>query len=410
MRRRQLLKAGLVVAGKLVLSPLGGAQSWARARARERLRIGGSLNLTGFFRGEGLGQKLGYLLWQEEVNVRGGMLGRPVELVLYDDGYQAPRAAENYRRLIRDDRVDLLLGPFGSVPSLGAAPIVEAAGIPCVFPMASNPQIWAPGRRWCVQLIPPSPRFMEAVTELLAREGLETLALLYVETGIHRDIAAGFRRSAAAHGLRVVLYESYPNDDRAPARVAGLCRQARTLRPDVVANIRQGAGSGEMIAIARRVGLEPRLFVWTEIDEEEWLEVGSERRGMVGSGFWLPHIGYRGNASFVRRFRGRWPQGIPGRPLSHLLDHHPPAGYAACQLTQWAVEAANSFDRAAIRDALFGMRTETVFGRYGVDSKGSQMRKVSAALQWQAGRREVVWPPWLKTADLKLPERRGAGG
>ncbi|MFQ5846618.1 MAG: amino acid ABC transporter substrate-binding protein [Candidatus Methylomirabilales bacterium] len=376
----------------------------ARAARRRPLKVGASLNLTGDFNDEGIRQGLAYRLWAEEVNAGGGLLGRPVELILYDDGFSPDRAAAHYARLIREDRVDLLLGPFGSIPSAGAVPVIEASRIPCVMPMAANPRIWTPGRHWCVQLIPPAPTFMNGVVTLLQQARVRRLAIIHVDALMALDVATGFRDKARQAGIAVIFFAQYAHGAGEISSVKRLYRQIRDLRPDAVGHIRSAHDMGEILHAAGEMALRPRLWAWMQMDEAEWLEVEPEAcEGMVGSAFWTPEMPFPGSQAFVRSFLERWRHGYPAWQEGGLLDHHGPAGYAACQLTQQAVEAVGRLDAAAMRDWLFAVRTETVFGGYGIDHSGAQVRKRSPVLQWQDGKRVVVWPSEYRTATLRVP-------
>jgi ABC-type branched-subunit amino acid transport system substrate-binding protein len=174
--------------------------------------------------------------------------------------------------------------------------------------------------------------------------------------------------------------------------------------PHVVAHLRHGVGLLPILKMARDVGLKPKYFAWAEIDELGWTDVPRQLvERMVGSVMWLPQMPFPGNRQFVRRFKKRFVESSSPDRVTQLLDHHPPAGFAAGQLMQMAVQKAGSFNRTAIRDALFEMKAETVFGRYQVDARGAQVGKINAVAQWQGGRREFVWPDRLQTAPLLPP-------
>ncbi len=368
------------------------------------LRVGASLALSGRFANDARKLSLGYRLWAEGVNDAGGLLGRNMQLIVYDDSSQPKKAARNYERLIREDRVDLLLGPYGSIPSSGAVPVIEEAGYPCVFPMAANPRIWAGGRKWCVQMIPPSPNFMDGVAEVLKAAGMRTLAIIYNDSGIARDVASGLRTRWRALGGEVVFYAAYPMGDGEMSRLKEYYVQVQQNPPDVVGHLRHGVGLLPILKMARDVGLKPKYFAWAEIDELGWTDVPRQLvERMVGSVMWLPQMPFPGNRQFVKRFKKRFVESSSPDRVTQLLDHHPPAGFAAGQLMQMAVQKAGSFNRTAIRDALFEMRTETVFGRYQVDARGAQVGKINAVAQWQGGPLEFVWPDRLQTAPLLPP-------
>ncbi|MFQ5853003.1 MAG: amino acid ABC transporter substrate-binding protein, partial [Candidatus Binatia bacterium] len=377
LSRRELLRQF----ARLACVGLGGGllaeRSSVAKPASSPLRVGVSLALSGRFASDAQKLHLGYRLWAEEVNRAEGLLGRPIQLIVYDDFSQSEKSARNYVRLIREDRVDLLLGPYGSIPSSGAVPVIEEAGYPCVFPMAANPRIWAGGRKWSVQMIPPAPNFMDGVAELLATAGMRTLAIVFSDTGIARDVASGLSTRWRALGGEVVFSGVYPMSDGEMGRLKEYYMQVQQKRPDVVGHLRHGVGLLPILRMARDIGLEPKYFAWSEIDEVGWVELPRQLvERMVGSVMWLPQMRFPGNRQFVKRFTERFVRSSAPDQITQLLDHHPPAGYAAGQLMEMAVQKAGSFNRVGIRDALFEMKAETVFGRYQVDARGAQVGKI----------------------------------
>lgn len=365
------------------------------------MRIGASLALSGVWAVDGLYICLGYEYWIAEVNAAGGLLGRPLELVVLDDESTAEKCAENYRRLIDQERCDLLLGPYGSVPTSGAIPVIEAAGIPCAIPISASPQLWATPRRWCVQVTPNADTYMDGPLQRAAEKGARTVALVYLDSGFTGDIAQGVRRKARELNLQLVADVSYPRED---VDFEALLAPIASADPDILIGGGYILSALGLTRAARRLGLSPRLMCWMEGPHrwpwDQWM--GAEGDFVASSGLWLPTLNARGNAEFVRGFSARYGGQFRIEMLG-VLNHQSASAYAAALVTQQAIEAAGTFDRAAIRDALFALETETPYGRYAVNERGAQVGKKVLGTQWVGGRQRIFWPPEHAEADLVYP-------
>lgn len=411
-RRHLLRNLWLAAWAGLGLGATGGGR-WVAAAApasgvtADKVRVGFSLPLSapGLFGEDGLHQLLGYRLWQEQLNAAGGLLGRPVELVFYDDANDPQRAVAAYRRLLEQDRVHLLLGNYGSGLAQVTLPVVEAAGVPCIFPMAWQPGLWRAPHRWAVPLLPPATEVTRPLVELWAAHGYRRVAVVYGDTGYARDLAQGVLRWIRDLGLTLVDVREYPFDQL--AGFVDAVRAATALRPDVIAGGNIGDEVPELVEAAAHAGLHPPLWSWFEMDEPPVAHHAQRLDGMTGFGLWLPHARFAGNRAFVQSFAARWMPEFPGAALVDILNHHSAAGFAAGEVLERAVDAAGSIEPARVRDALWELRTETVLGRFALDARGVQVGKVVPVVQVQGGVREYVWPPELATATFRPP---GAGG
>ncbi|MCB1699186.1 MAG: ABC transporter substrate-binding protein, partial [Halioglobus sp.] len=175
----------------------------AGAHAVEPIRIGTTQSLSGPLEEFGTNQLRGLQMWVGDVNGRGELLGRQVELVHYDDGSDPARSAELYQKLITEDKVDLLLGPYSSDITLAAAQVAEANDIPMLTLAASADEIWAQGYENIVGLDTPSSRYMDIALENAATQGARTMALVWVETDFGRDVVGGVRAKAAELGIKI---------------------------------------------------------------------------------------------------------------------------------------------------------------------------------------------------------------
>jgi len=177
----------------------------AGAHAVEPIRIGTTQSLTGSLQEFGTNQLRGLQMWVGDVNARGELLGRPVELVHYDDGSDPARSAQLYKKLIQEDKVELLVGPYSSKITLAASQVAEQFDMPMLTLGASADAIWSRGYENIVGLDTPSARYMDIALETAAKKGAKTLALVYGDTDFTRDVVPGVRSKAQELGIQLVL-------------------------------------------------------------------------------------------------------------------------------------------------------------------------------------------------------------
>jgi hypothetical protein len=150
--------------------------------AQQSLRIGVSLSITGkqYSVQGGYGRE-GYLLCQKDVNAQGGVLRRSIEFVIYDDGSDEKTAARNYEKLITEDKVDAVLGPYGSAITEAVADVTEKHRKLMIAPMAATTSIWEKGRRYLIMMLAPVEGLSEGLLDLAARNGLKTVAVIKLD-------------------------------------------------------------------------------------------------------------------------------------------------------------------------------------------------------------------------------------
>lgn len=391
-KRREFIKAG----GAIAVLAAGASPAPTRAGGGDLVTVGASLPLTGpdFFVEDGLRQLLGYRLWQEGVNRCGGLLGREARLVVHDDAAEGERAAEIYRRLV-DDGATLLLGNYSSGVARDTIPVVEAARTPCVFPMAWQPRLWLSAHRWAVPTLPLATEVTRPLVEYLQREGVRRAAVVTADNAYAGDLAKGLVQWLREFGVTVTAHQTYSFGDQAGLRSAMV--KALGTAPEALAGGNVGDQVPQLAEVARGAGPELDHYAWFELDEPVILPERERVEGMIGFGLWTPNMPYSDNREFVRRFTDRWEREYPEEPIGLLLDHHAAAGYAAAQVLERAVTEADSLEPARVRDALFALDTETVFGRYRLDARGVQVGKIVPVIGYRHGLREVLWPPRLAT-------------
>ncbi len=359
------------------------------ARAEEPIRIGTTQSLSGSLQEFGTNQLRGLQMWQNDVNARGELLGRPVELVYYDDASDPQRSAELYRKLIEEDRVDLLVGPYSSGITLAAARVAEAHDFPMLTLGASAEQIWAQGHDNIVGLDTPATRYMDIAIETAATEGARTMALVWVDNDFGRDVVVGVRRKAAELGVQIVLDQSAQSLDDVPA----LVRQLGAARADVIMTIAYLEGAVELVRELKQAGVRPKMLVFGVGASlaEFGQELQGDAEGVVGVVQWLRGIRMPGAQDFAYRYRQHY--GVNPAAYAAL-------GYSGGQVIEAAVRLAGTVDHSAVRQQLHTMVFNSLMGIYKVDADGRQVGKDNYLLQWQGKDRRLVGP--LNLAETKL--------
>jgi branched-chain amino acid transport system substrate-binding protein len=319
-----------------------------------------------------------------------------VELVHYDDASDPERVAELYRRLIREDRVELLVGPYGSGLTLRATAVAEAEDFPILAGAASADAIWARGYRNVFGIDVPSSNYMDPAVQAAVRRGAQTAALFYGPGAFAEDVARGVRREAGRLGLSLVMDRQYAADGSdlglLAAELAALGQGVDAVfgasyLHDAIAltTALRDSASLPVGMIALTVG--PALPEFQE-------ELGDAADGIVGVVQWLRSARVPRAQDFAYRYRQRYGQN-PGV--------HAAIGYSAGQVLEAAVRLAGTTEHEALRAQLRSLRFRSLIGHYRVDESGRQIGKGNYLLQWQDGRRRLVAPATIAERELIYP-------
>jgi branched-chain amino acid transport system substrate-binding protein len=396
-------------AGKVCAVAVLVALAWAVApvaEAQPPIRIGASLSLTGTYAAFGQNRHRGYQLCVKQTNEKGGVLGRKLELVLYDDGSDPATAVRLYEKLITQDKVDLVLGPFSSRIADAVANVTEKHKMPMVT-HANAPSIFKKGRKFVFTLIPPAEVNFEGLIDLAAKKGLKTVAIINEDSIFPKATAQGTMELAKKKGLQVVFTEAYP---QGTTDFSAILRRLGALNPDVLA---AGTYFEDAVAITRQMkdlGVNPRMYGVTEGGELPKFHetLGRTAEFVYGSTPWEPELvtlragglipiarQYPGAREFVESYRREF----PGADLSGQSA----AGYAMCQILVEATKRAGSLDGAKIRDRILKLDLHTAYGAFKVDQDGVQIAHKLLLFQWQDGQKVLVWPEELAPGKPRFP-------
>ena len=363
------------------------------AGAQTPIKIGASMSVTGTYAKPGSYQKEGYDVCIDELNAKGGLLGRKVELVIYDDQSQPATAVKLYEKLITEDKVDAVMGPYSSAVSEAVANVTEKYKKVMVAPLAATTSIFKKGRKYIFMVITPAENYLEGLIDMAAKRGLKTVAIINEDTLFPKASAAGTAEAAKKRGMQVVLQEAYPKGN---TDFSALLVKIKAANPDVIA---AGTYFDDAVAITRQMkelNVNPKMFGLTVGgDLPEFYELLKQNAEYVyGSTQWDDSLPYPGQKEFLAAYT---------KKFKHEPSYHAAAGYAGCLIYGEAVKRAGTLDADKVREQLLKMEIKTAFGDYKVEPDGFQIAHKMVMLQWQDGKRVIVWPDDLASGKMRYP-------
>jgi len=381
-----------LLGGTLALAVLVGLV--AAAAAQQPIRIGASLSLTGTYAALGQNQHRGYQLCTKHVNETGGVLGRKIEFVLYDAQAQPATGVRLYEKLITQDKVDAIMGPYSSAITEAVANVNEKYRMPMVAPMASTTAIFKKGRKFIFMMQSAAEVYLEGLIDVAAKKGLKTVAIINEDTLFPKATVQGTIELAKQKGLQVVFVESYPKGN---TDFSAILTKVRAANPDVL-----GAATyfDDAVAITRQMkelNVNPKMYgVTVGGDLPTFYQLlGKNAEFVYGATQWEPELPYPGAKEFVVSHSMEF----PGRDISY----HSAGGYAGCQILVEAIKRAGSLDSEKIRSEILKMDTTTAYGGFKVDDGGFQLTHKMVVFQWQEAKKVIVWPDELAVGKVRFP-------
>ena len=380
-----------LVGAAAAVALLGAAPAPAHAQAP--IKIGASLSLTGTYAKPGSYQKEGYEICADELNAKGGLLGRKVEFVMYDDQSSTQTAQRLYEKLITEDKVDAVMGPYSSGITESVAGISEKYKKVLVSPLAATTSIFRQGRKYIFMVISPAEVYLEGLVEMAAKRGLKTIAVVNEDTLFPKASTAGTVEQAKKRGLQVVLQEAYPKGN---TDFSAMLVKIKAANPDVIA---AATYFDDAVAITRQMkelNVNPKMFgVTVGGDIPEFYTLLKQNGEYVyGATQWDEALPYPGQKEFLSAYM---------KKFKHEPAYHAAAGYAGCLIYAEGVKRAKSLDADLVRAELLKLKIRTAFGDYAVDQDGFQIAHKMVMIQWQDGKRLVVWPDDLANGKVRFP-------
>lgn len=388
------------------------------ALAADPLKIGLSMALTGGSAVNGKQLLAALEMWRDDVNAKGGLIGRKVELVYYDDQSAQANAPGIYTKLLDVDKVDLVIGPYGTNVIAATLPVLMQHNVATVGMMGlgANSQFQY-GRYFSILPIGHEAKiaFTQGFFELLKGQSPkpETIAIVGADAEFGKTTTDGARDNAKAAGMKIVYDQRYPPNtvDFAP-----IVRAIKATNPDVVFIGAYPPDTVGLVRAASEAALEPKMIGGAMIGLTATVfkgQLGPLMNGFVTNEVFVPAptFNFPGLQEVMKKYQAQ-AQSLGTDPLGYGFV---PFGYASGQVLAAAVEATKSTDAAKIAAYLHDNTVKTVIGdiAFGADGEWKKPRLVFTQFQGVTGnsidqfrdtsKEVVVWPPEFKTGTMIYP-------
>jgi len=408
MKRRTFLGAAVTGIGVSLIGKAGAEQP--------PIKIGMSMAQTGGLAGGGKAALLGHEIWRDDINAKGGLLGRKVELVVYDDKSSASETPAIYSKLLDVDKVDLLFAPYATVPTAPIMPLVKQRGMVLIgtFSFQVNSKIrhdmWFNNAPWG-----PADAWASAFLDIGQKAGGKTLALLTADQEFAQNLAKTAREVATKRNMPIVFDQAYPPNT---VEFSSIIRTLKAAKPDIVYVASYPPDSAGILRAVNEIGIgdSVKLFGGGMVGLQFgpiMENMGSLLNGVVNFNTWLPEpsMYFDGTKAFFETYAKR---AVAAKvdPLGYYLA---PFGYASGQLIETAIKATNSLDQKAIAQYLHGHEVQTIVGPIAFSEDGERKETATLQAQFQGivdknmdqfrkpGKQVILFPEKLKSGNLITP-------
>jgi branched-chain amino acid transport system substrate-binding protein len=363
--RRKLLGAASVVALAAGLAVGGPAQ------AADPIKIGMSMPQTGGLGGGGKAALLALKMWVEDVNAKGGLLGRKVEFIYYDDQSNPANTPGIYTKLLDVDKVDLLIAPYATGPTAPIMPLVKQrqkllmGNFSFQVNAKTKHDMWFNNAPWNT-----ADGWAKGFLEAGRAAGGKTVAILAEDGEFAQNLADGARPYFKSQGLNIVYDQNYPPTTK---DFSSLVRAIRASKAEIVFIASYPGGSAAIVNSISEIGLGSQVKIvgggmvglqFTPIA----VNLGSKLNGITNYHVYVPGMKLPGVESFLKRYTER----AKAEKIDELGYYLPPFNYAIGEMLEQAINATKSFDDRKLADYLHKNELKTIVGPVRFDENGER--------------------------------------
>jgi branched-chain amino acid transport system substrate-binding protein len=387
------------------------------AQAADPIKIGFSVSLTGGLASSGKANLLAQQIWQDEINARGGLLGRHVDLVYYDDQSKADSVPGIYAKLIDVDKVDLLMGAATNLIVAAMPEIMQKQKMVMVlvalgsndefkYPRYFQTAAWGPDAKGVI-----GNAFFEVAKTIAPRP--KTVAFVGADAEFSNNVLTGARAIAKKEGFDIVYDRTYPpsTTDYTP-----IVRAIQAANPDLVFVASYPLDSVGLVRAATELGLKAQLFGggMVGLQYATFLQQLADKLDrVVNYHLYVPSptMKFAGIEDFLKTYQARAPQ----QGTDPLGFYQPPFAYAAMQVLEQAVKATGTLDDGKLADYIHNNEFKTIVGEIRFDAKGEWAKPRLLMVQYQnidgsgldqyrtPGKAVILYPPQYKDGELQHP-------
>jgi branched-chain amino acid transport system substrate-binding protein len=387
-------------------------------KSQQPIKIGFSMPLTGALAQGGKAALLAMQIWRDDVNATGGLLGRKVELVYYDDQTKGSNVPPIYTKLLDVDGVDFVVSAYGTNVTAPAMPVIMQRELTFIslFATAVNEQFHYP----CYfQIMPAGPDpsvdwsvgFFEIASKQDPRP--KTVAFLSSDAEFAQNTVVGARVNAKKFGFDVIYDEKYPPNttDYTP-----IVRAIKARNPDIVYYISYPPESVGLVKASKELNLMPKIVGGTMVGlhfTAIQTNLGPTLNGVSNYAFWVPEptMRFRGIEELLKKYQAE----APKQELDPLGYYLPPFAYAYMEVLGQAIAGTQSLDQKKVCEYIHDTEFDTVVGKIKFGSNGEWAKSRMLTIQFQnisgnsveefskPGKMVILYPPEFKSGELTYP-------
>jgi len=383
---KQKILTATLLAACAAFAWIGGAAG----QSKEPIKIGFSMAMTGGLGPNGKSALLADKIWEEDVNAKGGLLGRPVKLIYYDDQTQPATVPGIYTKLLDVDKVDIIMGGYGTNMLAPAMPVVMQRNKLFIgmLGLGVNSEFNYPNYFVMIPSGPdPKPAFTTGFFEVAMAQDPKptTVAIVAADAEFAVNASDGARENARKAGLKIVYDKRYPP---ATTDFATIVRAIQATNPDLVVICSYPPDSVGMVRAINELGFKPKMVGGAMVGLQNTaikMQLGPLLNGFTNYDFWLPvpKMQFPGTAEFMKKYQSRAAaEGVD--PLGYYMA---PQAYAQFQVLEQAVTATKSLDDQKLADYIRSNTFTTVVGyvKFGKGGEWAEPRVVQTQFQTVKG-------------------------
>ena len=375
--------------------------------AEDVVKIGVAVSMTGKLAYEGTQVKMGYQVWEKLVNENGGIKAGDkkykVQMIYLDDESDPVRGAKLTEKLITEDKVQFLMGPYSSAITFATSAIGEKYNIITIAPEANAPKIYDRGYKNVFSILPNAIYLMDPIAEVAKKvtPKPQTAAIISANDLFPLSCAEGFRASLEKAGIKVVLFEKYP---AGATDISSLLTKVKAVNADILGMSGYTADALMLMRQSKELKLNPKMYaISVGVMVEGFIkELGPDAEYAVEGEWWIPEMKLKDpvfgtTEDYVKACRAMFGE-------TYKPGYHAASASAAGSLLQLAVEKAGSIETDKVREALRGMDLQlSTWPGIKFDEKGQNIKTIHPAIQIQKGKFVTVYPEESKQNDVVYP-------
>lgn len=387
----------------VAVSALSAASAFA---AEKEIRVGMTASQTGRFALAAQSGERGLKIWIDDVNSRGGVdvggVKRKIRLISLDDRSDKTLVPRVYETLIKDEKADILFGPFGSTLTGAAANTTEQFGKFLVIWSASSDKIYEQGHKYIVSATQiAASRLGKPSADAMGTLGVKKVAIAYLDEPFPAGTAIGVKKRAEELGMEVIMFEKFAKGTKDFSIIIqkALASGADAFYP--------GSYEGDQINIVRQMRELDANFAMTYVfygSQPQFLDVGQDAKYLFSQTLWHPKVRWNVTAGLNRdEVAKRYKKLFPN--ASYGADFQTALAYGAGAVLEEIIKKADSLEPAKLKQAALDLsgKLTVITGPYQVEKSGKQLQMEFVVMQNQPQGLEVVFPPSVATAKAIYP-------